>query len=103
MAEYAAGALAAKSGKAAFMNFLMKFTPNCDCMGKDEKAVLDDIGILASLDPVAVDRASVDLLNKAHGGDIFKKLWPQSDVNFQIAHAEKLGLGSQQYTLEEVS
>ena len=82
-----------------FANFLIHVTKNCDCDSRAQEKVVSDIGILASYDPVAIDQATVDLLTKAHGGDLLQELWPENDYNFQIAHAEGLGLGSREYEL----
>lgn len=102
MAEYAAGALSNKKGKALFMNFLLKVTKSCDCMGTDEPAEIPDIGVMASLDPVALDYATVEILSEAKGEDFFKVLWPEQDVMNQINHAEKIGLGHKDYELVEI-
>ncbi len=100
VAEYAAGAI---KGKRLFcINFVNHITPNCDCMGKDEEPVCADVGILASADPVALDQASLDLLNKHAGFDVFQKLWPHIDHTIQLAHAEAMGLGSRTYEIVEV-
>jgi len=99
MAEYALGVAKSKSGKCGFMNFLMHVTKNCDCTGDAEEAVVADIGIVASTDPVALDQATVDLLNRATGKDLLHALWPASDYSYQLAHAESIGLGTRHYDL----
>lgn len=99
LAEYALGAT---KGKGVFyFNFLNHITPNCDCMGMKEKPLVDDIGVLASGDPVAIDQASLDLVIK-FGGDVFKAAHPQLDGTLQISHAEDLGLGTRKYELVEI-
>jgi uncharacterized Fe-S center protein len=100
LAEYATGAV--KGRRLFCINFVNHVTPNCDCMGTKEKPVTDDVGILVSTDAVAVDRASLDLLEKSAGEDVFHKLRPDIDHTVQIVHAEKMGLGSQEYELVEV-
>jgi hypothetical protein len=60
--------------------------------------ILPDVGIVASADPVACDQAAVDVIKKATGEDI-KKAYPELDYNHQLAHAEKIGLGSRKYEL----
>ncbi|MFN7170707.1 MAG: DUF362 domain-containing protein [Candidatus Omnitrophota bacterium] len=47
-----------------FFNFLLKITKECDCLAKDEPAIIPDIGIFASFDPVAIDRAGVDMVRE---------------------------------------
>lgn len=50
--------------KILYINFIMDITPNCDCMDYSEYPLTPDIGILFSYDPVAIDKASVDLVNR---------------------------------------
>lgn len=102
MAEYAMAVLRNKKGKAFFFNFLIKITKECDCLAKDDPRIVPDIGILASRDPVAVDQASLDLVIARAGTDIFKKLHPHRDGTRQLAHAEKIGMGSRNYRLETI-
>lgn len=97
MAEYAYGA--AKDRKVGYFNFIVSVSPNCDCYSHNDPPIVPDIGILASLDPVSIDQASVDLVNKAAGGDIFHKLYPGADWSVQLSYAEKIGLGSRKYEL----
>ena len=61
-----------------------------------------DVGILASVDPVSIDRASYDMVNRACGEDIFKEIHPKQDGMKQLEYAEKLGLGSLDYELVEL-
>jgi len=65
--EYAYGAVVHKTGKVAYMNFLLNITPDCDCVSFSDSPIVPDIGILASLDPVAIDQASLDLINNETG------------------------------------
>lgn len=103
MVEYAYGAAKAIKGDKAYISFLLKVTKNCDCMGLDEKAIVEDIGILASKDPVAIDKASCDLICQKSGKDIFKEANPITRWNVQIEYADKVGLGRMDYTLREIS
>ncbi|KJS81390.1 MAG: hypothetical protein JM58_17035 [Peptococcaceae bacterium BICA1-8] len=102
MAEYALGAVKDKKGKVCYFNFLTHISKECDCMGKAQDKIIPDIGILASYDPVALDQASIDLLNEKAGKDLLGHLWPENDYNVQISHAEKIGLGSREYELSYV-
>jgi hypothetical protein len=97
MVEYAYGTV--KGKKVGYINFIIDVSPNCDCYAHNDPPIVPDIGILASTDPVAIDQASVDLVNKAAGRDIFRKLYPEADWNVQLDYAEKIGLGNQKYTL----
>lgn len=99
MVEYAYGALKNKKGKAAFLNFIVDVSPNCDCYGHNDPPVVPDLGVLASLDPVAIDQASADLVNQAAGKDIFREIYPEVDWSVQLSYAQALGLGSRSYEL----
>jgi hypothetical protein len=100
MVEYAYGAV--KDKKVGYINFIIDVSPNCDCYAHKDPPIVPDIGVLASTDPVAIDQASVDLVNKAAGRDIFRKLYPEVDWNVQLDYAEKIGLGSRKYQLVEI-
>ena len=101
MAEYAYAVLKSVKKKAGFINYLVKITKDCDCMSQNGKIIAADLGILASLDPVAVDKASVDLLVEASGKDFLREA---IDVEWsaQLEHAEKIGLGSMKYELKNI-
>jgi uncharacterized Fe-S center protein len=77
--------------------------------------VVPDIGIFCSPDIVAVDKASIDAVNKALAlsntinderekiaGDVFTSIHPTTDWRIQLEHAEKIGLGTTDYKLIEV-
>ena len=65
--EHCAGALAGKEGKVVYLSFLTNMSPDCDCWNFSDAAVVADLGVLASTDPVAIDQAAVDLVNQAAG------------------------------------
>ncbi|RLI31292.1 hypothetical protein DRO48_01130 [Candidatus Bathyarchaeota archaeon] len=54
-------------GKVSFLNLAYEITPHCDCFEYGDVPMVPDIGILASRDPVAIDKASIDLINQARG------------------------------------
>lgn len=111
--EYAYGALQNKSGKTAFFNFVTHVSPECDCNSWNDAAIVGDVGILASYDPVAIDQASLDLVNaqaplsgtrldgKEVGGDKFRAV-SGYDGTHQLKYGEELGLGSRKYILVQV-
>lgn len=99
MIEYAKAVLKDRSGNRAFINFIIKVTKECDCLARDDPRIVPDIGILASNDPVSIDKASLDLVNKAAGRDIFKELHPLRDGLKQLNYAAKIGIGSLDYEL----
>jgi len=115
MVEYTEGVLKGKQNKTLFVNFITDVSPACDCYGHNDAPVVRDIGILASRDPVAIDQASVDLVNRevalpessltvnrAAGEDKFRGIYPQVDWTHQLDYAEKIGLGSRAYQLEKI-
>jgi hypothetical protein len=102
LAESALGVMTAVGRRMVFFNFLTYVEKDCDCMGEAQKKAIDDIGILASTDPVAIDQASADLLNTRSGQDFFRSLFPSIDWTDQLSHGEKIGLGSRSYELAEV-
>ena len=71
IAEYCLAVLNGKREKALFLNFLTNISPACDCYGHADAPIVQDIGIMASRDPVAVDQASVDMVNKEIGWRLF--------------------------------
>lgn len=97
--EYVMGALKGKEDKCAFFNFLMNVTPDCDCWNYNDARVVEDIGILAGRDIVAIEQASLDLLNQKAGKDVFHEIYPVVKCQKQVDYAEKMGLGSKQYEL----
>lgn len=92
--EYALAALKERQG--FYINFLNNITDNCDCIGEEMEILTEDIGVLASEDPVAVDQASYDLVLKQFPG--FKEF----NGDYQLKHGEHLGLGTRQYNLISV-
>ncbi len=115
MVEYTLAFAAARPDRIGYVNFITDVHPVCDCYGKAKKPICPDVGIVASLDPVAVDQASYDLVNDApaladgglsggyrRGGDKFRDLHPEVDSTVQLRYAEALGLGTRNYELIEV-
>jgi uncharacterized Fe-S center protein len=115
MVEHAYGAVQKKKGKVLYLNFLTQISPACDCYGYSDAPIVNDIGILSSEDPVAIDQASVDLINaeagnKASklkknwnpGGDKFRAVYPEVDWNIQLAYAEEIGMGTRKYELIKI-
>jgi uncharacterized Fe-S center protein len=109
VAEYAYGAL--KGRKSVFINFITDVTPDCDCMGHSDAPIVKDIGVLASTDIVALDKACYDLVCKektitssklkTHVVDKFAELH-KVDPTVQLKYGEKIGLGKMDYQLVEL-
>jgi hypothetical protein len=102
MVEYAKAVLEHKPGKSAFVNFAVKITKECDCLSKDDPRIVPDVGILASFDPLSIDKASLDLVNRLAGKDIFKEVHPLRNGFKQLEYAYNLGLGNPEYELIEL-
>lgn len=101
MAEYALGALQDKRDKSLFFNFLIHVTEGCDCYNTAQSRVIEDIGILMSKDPVALDEASADLMNERTDSQFLNELYAENDLDYklQLEHAQSIGLGSREYDL----
>ncbi len=104
IAEYAMGTLKGKERKSAFFNFLLSITKDCDCFDEpDMPNIVEDIGILASTNPVAVDEAAIDLVEGAAGKKLGRLLGnAKLNPRHQVEHAETIGLASAKYELIEV-
>lgn len=115
MAEYAYGATQNKKGKVAYFNFVMNVTPLCDCVPWSGIPIVNDIGILASFDPVALDQASLDLIdaqlgnpqsqlkcNHEPGKDKFGGLHKDTNGRRVLEYAEEMGMGSRTYELIKI-
>lgn len=115
MAEYSKGVLA---GRPHFhISLVIEISPFCDCHGESDAAILPNIGIFASFDPVALDRACVDACLRSEpipGSYLHEKMQESGSHDHQdhftnthpdtywkdtLDHAEKIGLGTQQYQL----
>jgi len=104
VAEHALGVLKTKQDKAVFFNFLLSITADCDCFKTPKmSSIVPDIGILSSDDPVAVDTASLDLVESAAGQKMSELIGNKRlNPRFQLEHAEIIGLGRRKYTVIEV-
>ena len=112
MVEHAFGALKGKAERSTFINFITQVSPACDCYAHSGAPIVPDVGIVASIDPVAIDQASTDLVNKQPGnsysklksgmepgGDKIRGVYPEVDWSVQLEYAEKIGLGQREYEL----
>ena len=91
-------------------------SPYCDCHADNDLPVVPDIGIFASFDPVALDMACADAVNaqtptkgsileesnRPFLDDHFASIFPETNWKCCITHAQKLGLGTEEYELIEV-
>ena len=97
------------------ISLVIDVSPYCDCHAENDVAVIPDIGMFASFDPVALDVARADACNKqpmftdsflgakADGcsceQDHFKTMHPNTNWKVCVEHAEKLGVGTTDYEL----
>lgn len=101
-----------KDRKNIYINFVTNVSPECDCAAWSDRPIVNDIGILASQDPVALEQASLDLVNQAEpkgmlenkglkpGENKFKAVHPDTDGGLrQIEYAAEIGMGSREYEL----
>lgn len=93
MAEYALAAH--RQTRALHVTFAFNLTGNCDCIGKPMTPIARDLGVLASSDPVAIDQACHDLVDRQEGRAVF-------GGRHILAYAEAIGLGSRRYDLVTV-
>ena len=88
----------------AFINVMANMSVDCDCCAVAEDPCMKDIGVLASLDPVALDKACLDLVytSKDPGRDhLIERIESRNGAHI-IEAAEKLGVGSTEYELIEI-
>ena len=113
VAEYS---LAVVKDKPHFhVSFIMDVSPDCDCWGCNDAPIVPNIGIAASFDPVALDKACADMVTAAaantgtclnvhehgmlQGEEKFKLVHPRTNWKLALVHAEKIGLGNMEYEL----
>jgi len=116
MAEYA---LAVVKDRPQFhINIICDVSPYCDCHAENDAPIVPDVGMLASFDSVALDKACADLVNKETafsnsnlgdniskhitGKDNFHINHPETNWESQIEHGEKIGLGKSDYELIKI-
>ena len=99
MAEHAYGIIKEKQGKAVYFNVMIDMTKDCDCFSVKQEKCIPDIGILVSTDPVAIDKATLDLTAQAHGKTLAEISYAHHDAMIQIEHGAKIGMGVLDYEL----
>lgn len=115
IAEYTKAVLLSKPN--FHVSFIMNVSPECDCWNHNDAAIVPDLGIVASSDPVALDMACADLVMQAPilhtnnvlgekhshddlcGQDKFHLIHPDTDWMAGLHHAEKIGIGTTHYEL----
>ena len=102
MADAASSVVKFFGGNAVYINVMKNLSIDCDCYGANATPpCMNDVGILASLDPVAIDQACVDLVyasNDPGKGDLIERIESRHGSH-TLEAAEKLGIGSREYEL----
>lgn len=105
MADAASSVVELFGGEIAYINVMSNLSVDCDCCNIAEDPCMKDIGILASLDPVALDQACVDLIYKATDdpgqAHFLERLESRHGIH-TIEAAAELGIGSREYELIEL-
>ena len=99
--EYNQALMDAKPGKILYINVLNNLSTDCDCVARAPKATMADIGIMASLDPVALEKASLDMIYArpaAERKDLVERIESRNG-SYQVIYGEKMGLGKQTYEI----
>ena len=99
------------------ISLVVDVSPNCDCRPENDMAIVPNVGMFASFDPVALDMACVDAVNaqtplrgsaaddahaKAHVHDHFQRLHPDTNWRSCLEHGEKIGIGTREYELIKI-
>ena len=99
------------------ISLVIDVSPNCDCRPENDMAIVPNVGMFASFDPVALDMACVDAVNaqtplrgsaaddahaKAHVHDHFQRLHPDTIWRSCLEHGEKIGIGTREYELIKI-
>lgn len=89
------------NGNMAFINIMCNMSVDCDCCAKAEDPCMKDIGMLSSLDPVALDKACIDLVynSKDPGRDHLVERIESRNGTHTIDAAADLEVGSKEYEL----
>jgi uncharacterized Fe-S center protein len=99
MAEAGKSVVDSLGGNILYINVMNRLSVDCDCNGNPSEPDMHDIGILASLDPVALDKACVDLVYAASDGrSLIQRMESRNGIR-TINHGAEIGLGSLQYDL----
>lgn len=104
MAEAAKAVHEYMNGHILYIDVMNNLSVDCDCDSNPEDPCMKDIGILASLDPVAVDQACIDMIwnSTDPGRDHFIERVERQNGRHILPYAESIGLGSREYELVEI-
>jgi len=102
MAEAGKSVVDSLGGSILFISVMNRLSVDCDCVGNPAEPDMHDIGILASLDPVALDKACVDLVKAAPDGAALMARINSKNGTLTYIHGAKIGLGSMEYKLVNI-
>jgi hypothetical protein len=104
MADAASAVVDYFKGNMAFINIMCNMSVDCDCCEVAEDPCMKDIGILASLDPIAIDQACIDLVNASEdpGKEHFLERVNSRNGIHTIEAASELGFGNREYELIDI-
>lgn len=86
--------------KIVYINVMNRLSIDCDCNGNPAEPDIHDIGILGSIDPVALDQACMDLINVAEGNESFVNRVKKLNGIHVLEHGEAISLGQRAYRME---
>lgn len=105
MADAASSVVSYFKGNVAYINVMKNMSVDCDCCAVAEDPCMKDIGILASLDPIAIDQACIDLVYGATDDpgqkELIERIESRNGIR-TIESANELGFGSREYELIEI-
>lgn len=104
MADAASSVVKYFNGNMAFINVMKNISRDCDCASEAELPCMKDIGILSSLDPVAIDKACIDMVYNSNdsGKDVLIERIEKLHGTYTIEMSYKLGVGNIDYELIEI-
>ena len=113
IAEYSLAVL--KDRPHFHISLVVDVSPYCDCHAENDAAIIPNVGMFASFDPVALDMACADAINRQPAipgcilderehchHDHFTDIHPETNWKVALEHAEKLGIGTMEYELIEI-
>ena len=102
MAEAASAVVDYFGNRVIYINVMNNLSVDCDCDSNPAPPTMKDVGILSSLDPVALDKACVDLVYAADDGkDLIERMESRNGI-LTLKYAEQIGIGSQTYELIKI-
>jgi len=102
MAEAAKRIVDSLQGRVLYINVMNRLSVDCDCNGNPAAPDMHDVGILASMDPVALDQACIDIVAaSSEGGSLMARINSRNGL-LTLEHSAAIGLGSRDYKLVRI-